>query len=860
LSSLQPNEFSISTATAIFYINFPSQKPTKQSFEFLFDHDSEPNRYYRWRVYSLMQGDTVREWRVEPFQIYVGGRLWVPPPCAADMERKKAAESGRKSLGEKGKDGDDDRDRGSASAAFVSSQTKRPGGGSFLTADERRGLENVIRKLNVTRKSVREGMTFCLDLLASSQSSKPSAFVGRERADGVANEVVECLVEALTLPQTPWASKLARLYLVSDILHNSSSQHLKSGWVFRREFEKVLPSLFEHLGSCLTGYEKEAAEASVERETQNQEEGAEGNGGSGKGTGTAKQVGSASKEQPRKKLLALLGAWEPIFGQQYMKGLECSAFTAKVRNYREREKDACYDGCGYYPPWLQSKLRDWEGHHFSQLEKICRSKGLPWISSRDNLEGAEPQERLRQKWLLDRLVNFELYWVGSGSGSKSNPMSPRGGNEYSEGYVNHDAWDPDLDGRPLDATVDCPSFQELDDWGWIELRIKDWNEDYQQSYGAYGAGSSRVGAPSPSDTIGTAPYHDHGHPDYLHSRENYNATGTRNGGTYQGGGSTSSSRGGRYDSNHGGGGSCAGDHHNGKSRGNGWQEVTGETNAQSVQDMLRNQQSLELERDLKKFDEDLDNTTAATSSDLDGAPMRDDEIMSDKWDQDSDDQSDDELKQQGSLHMNSVDHRTRREVELEVEAYREQLEASNTPHADHLVAQKRRDLIYDKMRSAGAAGSGPPGTSVQHQGGSSSSASFGGHGTSTFIAGGGTTSSTSSSAGAYGIDGVGLLTTTASSSSSSRETKKSWAPAQLYHGSGSHIAGDRDRDRAVERSSEQDRYAAKQSRSRSRSRRRDRKRKEAETRDRSRSRARGRRRNREDDGESAGRDKKKRKK
>lgn len=101
--------------------------------------------------------------------------------------------------------------------------------------------------------------------------------------------------------------------------------------------------------------------------------------------------------------MALLGAWEPIFGQQYMKGLECSAFTAKVRNYREREKDACYDGCGY-PPWLQSKLRDWEGHHFSQLEKICRSKGLPWISSRDNLEGAEPQERLRQKWLLDRLV------------------------------------------------------------------------------------------------------------------------------------------------------------------------------------------------------------------------------------------------------------------------------------------------------------------------------------------------------------------------------------------------------------------------------------------------------------------------
>jgi len=36
-----------------------------------------------------------------------------------------------------------------------------------------------------------------------------------------ASDIVEVLVESLTLPETPISMKIARLYLVSDILHNS---------------------------------------------------------------------------------------------------------------------------------------------------------------------------------------------------------------------------------------------------------------------------------------------------------------------------------------------------------------------------------------------------------------------------------------------------------------------------------------------------------------------------------------------------------------------------------------------------------------------------------------------------------------
>lgn len=39
--------------------------------------------------------------------------------------------------------------------------------------------------------------------------------------------------------------KLARLYLVSDILHNSSV-HVSNAWKYRKEFEDQLPVVFDH--------------------------------------------------------------------------------------------------------------------------------------------------------------------------------------------------------------------------------------------------------------------------------------------------------------------------------------------------------------------------------------------------------------------------------------------------------------------------------------------------------------------------------------------------------------------------------------------------------------------------------------
>ncbi|KAG5511426.1 hypothetical protein JKF63_07389 [Porcisia hertigi] len=53
------------------------------AFSFLSDKFNHPCMlYYRWRLYSLLQGDTLLSWRTQPFQIEEARRayVWVPPP------------------------------------------------------------------------------------------------------------------------------------------------------------------------------------------------------------------------------------------------------------------------------------------------------------------------------------------------------------------------------------------------------------------------------------------------------------------------------------------------------------------------------------------------------------------------------------------------------------------------------------------------------------------------------------------------------------------------------------------------------------------------------------------------------------
>ena len=55
-------------------------------------------------------------------------------------------------------------------------------------------------------------------------------------------EIVECISESFSLPQTPTAKKIARLYLISDILHNCSVKVSKRslGWTIKTSCKRAM--------------------------------------------------------------------------------------------------------------------------------------------------------------------------------------------------------------------------------------------------------------------------------------------------------------------------------------------------------------------------------------------------------------------------------------------------------------------------------------------------------------------------------------------------------------------------------------------------------------------------------------------
>lgn len=52
---------------------------------------------------------------------------------------------------------------------------------------------------------------------------------------------------------TPVPRKLARLHLVSDILHNAAAS-VPNAWTYRSVFEAKLPAVFDHLGDIYLSF------------------------------------------------------------------------------------------------------------------------------------------------------------------------------------------------------------------------------------------------------------------------------------------------------------------------------------------------------------------------------------------------------------------------------------------------------------------------------------------------------------------------------------------------------------------------------------------------------------------------------
>ncbi|KAF8392994.1 hypothetical protein HHK36_021235 [Tetracentron sinense] len=195
-------------------------------FNFLFELGSKEHTYYVWRLYSFAQGDTLQRWRTEPFIMITGSGRWIPPPLPLIKSPEQEKESG---------------------TTFAAGRSRRVELERTLTDPQRDEFEDMLRALTLERSQIKEAMGFALD-----------------NADA-AGEIVEVLSESLTLKETPVPSKVARLMLVSDVLHNSSAP-VKNASAYRTKFEATLPDImesFNDLYRSITG--RITAEALKER-------------------------------------------------------------------------------------------------------------------------------------------------------------------------------------------------------------------------------------------------------------------------------------------------------------------------------------------------------------------------------------------------------------------------------------------------------------------------------------------------------------------------------------------------------------------------------------------------------------------
>jgi hypothetical protein len=101
-----------------------------------------------------------------------------------------------------------------------------------LSPRDRRKLILLLRKLDLSRGTIAKAMIFCLD-----------------RSDA-AEDVMAVILKSLLLPGTPvFPSKIGRLYLVNDLLHNSAT-NIHNAWKFRSIAQSKLRPVFEAFGEA----------------------------------------------------------------------------------------------------------------------------------------------------------------------------------------------------------------------------------------------------------------------------------------------------------------------------------------------------------------------------------------------------------------------------------------------------------------------------------------------------------------------------------------------------------------------------------------------------------------------------------
>jgi len=209
--------------------------------------------FYRWRVYSFCQGDTYSIWRTKPFlMVFPNGRYWLPPPLddnAVNRENANAAEKERLYRQQK-----EDRLNRELMTGRQFERRKRRGefgaNNSKLDPQELRRFDQLVRKkLSLSRKTICEAMSFCFDNCIA------------------AKEVSALLKEALLDESYSVTNdmRIARMFLLSDILFNSQQPGVRNAFMYRTTIESMAADVFRDLGIVVRKIERRSGRMTVNK-------------------------------------------------------------------------------------------------------------------------------------------------------------------------------------------------------------------------------------------------------------------------------------------------------------------------------------------------------------------------------------------------------------------------------------------------------------------------------------------------------------------------------------------------------------------------------------------------------------------
>lgn len=218
-------------------------------YSFLYDNQSQEHAYYRWKLYSLLHGDDLYEWRTAEFRMFDNGPMWKPPPLNPFVDGMPIELVEKYSNDILGKDVIDGCLASSESLtttmrsrfiegsqldirSCIGDSRKKGSLGKF----KRDSLGDILRNLDPTRVKIGDAMIFCIS------------------HSDAAQEIIDCIYESLLLLETPFQRKIARLFLVSDILHNCSAAVTNASF-YRKGFQQKLELIFKHLREYLVSIE-----------------------------------------------------------------------------------------------------------------------------------------------------------------------------------------------------------------------------------------------------------------------------------------------------------------------------------------------------------------------------------------------------------------------------------------------------------------------------------------------------------------------------------------------------------------------------------------------------------------------------